>query len=473
MTIDRRGFIAATAAALASARSAFAAPAATADTVRPEDFGAKGDGRTNDSAAFEALAAHINRRGGGTVVLRKTTYLVGKQFQSPRVAGYWSFAPHLIMEFKDLARPLVIRGNGAKLVCAPGLRYGTFDPAGNVVKRPMPNLIQGEIASPYRAMIYAGGCRGTITISDIELDGNLPRLLIGGPFGDSGHQIPSMGLYLEDNHAAETVRNLHCHHHGQDGIVINGVDSKRGRSRFENVVCEYNGRQGVSIVGGRGYDFIRSKFNHTGRSAVASAPFAGLDIEAEGTKSNRDFTFTDCEFVNNVGCGMVADSGDSAEAVFTRCKFVGTTVWSAWPNKPYFRFHDCTFVGSVVHAFADNDKERSTQFHNCIFSDDPARAPGGKVYLPHGDHGPIADFGSNDGENVLFDTCTIRLTHNGQLPWTKKSIYYNCVMSQKSPRQAYPQGIYRGRNVIDANVDLYGSQYPDGGVAIVNGRKLP
>ena len=44
-----------------------------AGALTPERFGAKGDGVSNDTVAFAALADEVNRRGGGTVVLRKTT----------------------------------------------------------------------------------------------------------------------------------------------------------------------------------------------------------------------------------------------------------------------------------------------------------------------------------------------------------------------------------------------------------------
>ena len=66
------------------------------------------------------------------------------------------------MQFENLTRPLIIRGNGARLKCAPGLRYGTFDPvSGEAVKRPTPNKQRDEIASPYRAMIHVAGSLST------------------------------------------------------------------------------------------------------------------------------------------------------------------------------------------------------------------------------------------------------------------------------------------------------------------------
>jgi hypothetical protein len=237
--------------------------------------------------------------------------------------------------------------------------------------------------------------------------------------------------------------------------MIDGDDKRRARSRFENVVCEYNGRQGVSIVGGRGYDFAGCKFNHTGRSAVVSAPAAGVDIEAEGEKTNRDLTFTDCEFSNNAGCGLVADSGDSEGAVFTRCKFIGSTNWSAWPNKPGFVFRASTFVGTIVHPWADADPRRAARFDDCRFLDDPRLSPNGKVYLAGEKNHAVIDMA--DSTNVQFNRCSFLLTHDGLLPWSWRALYTDCVMRQAAKIESHPKGKYFGRNTIDGYVELYGT----------------
>jgi len=436
--------------------------------LTPEMFGAKGDGVTNDTDAFAAMATAINRRGGGTVNLRRTTYIVGRQLKGVDLNG-WAFPPADIMQFKDLRLPLVIRGNGARLKCAAGLRYGLFDRAtGNVFRHPLPYTDIRQIASPYVAMISVKQSSAPFELTDLEMDGNLPNLQIGGPYGDTGYQIPAIGLFLQDNRASETVRNLHTHHHGQDGVEISGDEARRERSRLVNVVSEYNGRQGLSIVGGRGYDFTGCKFNHTGRSKIGSAPGAGVDIEAEGGKTNRDFTFTDCEFSDNLGCGMVADSGDSAGVSFTRCRFIGTTSWSAWPLKPRFVFRDCTFVGTVVHPFPHRDPALATQFYDCRFTDDPALSPTGKVYLGGDKPGPIVNMAASD--NVLFSRCYFVLTHNGLLPWSWRATYADCRMQQASPIAAYPKGKYLGTSSIAGNVDLYGTKVI--GTLVVNGKAL-
>lgn len=465
MKIDRRTLIGAGAATLLGG---VGTAWAQEEEVTPEMFGARGDGRTNDTAAFAAMSAHINARGGGVVALRRATYVVGRQTAGR--GGEWSFEPDPIMLFERLRGALTIRGNGARLQCAPGLRFGSFDPVrGRRIDRPMPNVRFADRAAPYVAMILARGCRGPIEIADIELDGNVAGLLIGGPFGDVGRQVPASGLFLQDNVGSETVRNLHSHHHALDGIIIDGVSERAARSRFENVLCEYNGRQGLSLVGGRGYDFRACRYNHTGKAGLHSPPGAGVDIEAEGGKRIRDLRFADCEFGHNGGPGLIADSGDSADVGFTRCTFVGTDSWAAWPRMPLFRFDSCTFVGAIANAYGHRDPARATQFHSCTFFDDSARAGGGTVFLGGATSGTIANL--DVGENVLFDGCAFRLSHQGLLPWSTRAIYRDCDMRQTAPSLSYPRGTYLGRTTITGNAVLEGSSIR--GTVLRNGRIVP
>lgn len=466
MTISRRSFAAGAGALFLFPRCARAET--RGGVLTPEMFGARGDGATNDSAALAALAARVNASGGGEIAFRPVTYLVGDQ-RPPAGRSRYSFAPQPLLDFRGCSAPLLIRGNGARLKCADGLRYGTFDPAtGEPTRNKLPYTGSGQIATPYLQMINVEDCTGAVTISDIELDGNVARLWIGGEYGDRGRQIAAIGLALRNNRGSETIGNVHSHHHGADGLYIDGVDADLSgvRRLLTGVSADYNGRQGCSIVGGRGYAFRDCKFNHTGKAVPSSAPGAGVDIEAERGKRNRGFSFTNCEFSNNTGAGMVADSGDDADATFTGCTFIGTTNWAAWPAKPGFRFDKCIFVGAIVRCFGDADAARATQFRDCTFKDGSAASPTGTVFLgrnPAG--GPIADLGNS--RNVAFVRCTFQLTGRGLLPWSTGALYTDCVMKQASKSVSRPRGTFAGRNSIIGNADLTGSYYA--GVVALNG----
>jgi len=465
MTLDRRAFLAAAAAAMAGPLPAFAA---TGTTFSPEQFGAKGDGVTNDTRAFSALSAEVNRRGGGTVVLSaRKTYIVGAQSRGG--SGRFGLNPDPILDFHDLAGPLVITGNGARLRCQKGLRFGTFDLASGLrADRPMPNRNKSEVATPYLAMIRAKNCKGAIAIRDVELDGNVGALEIGGKFGDKGWQIPANGLHLAGNRGPEQVDNIYSHHHALDGVVIRGDPDRSPRSRLRRLICRDNGRQGMSITGGRGYDFADCEFSRTGRSALHSPPGGGIDIEAEAT-TIRDVSFIRCKFLDNAGAGLTVPVGDSEDVRFSDCLFVGTTNWSAWPNKPRLVFSGCTFVGALVHAYGDPDPARAARFIGCRFTDNPALSPTGKVYAGNGGQAPIVQLA---GPNVAFDGCSFELVGSAMLPATPPTVIYkDCKMSQRSRRPARSQGRFLGTTTIDGPVVLNGSNVE--GTLTVNGRRLP
>jgi len=458
MSFDRRTFLASAAASALPAQLA----AQSGPMFRPENFGAKGDGVTNDARAFAALSAEVNRRGGGTIALRQgRTYIIGAQHRG----GDYGWTPEPVLELKQLSRPLVILGNGARLRCTPGLRYGAFDTdTGAPVHRESPSRKLAEVATPYRAMIAISGCSAPVEVRDIELDGNVGALRIGGQFGDTGWQVPAVGLVLEENTAPETVANVTSHHHAQDGAMIIGAAQRVGRGRVSRLVCRSNGRQGLSITAGHSYDFTDCEFSRSGRGIIRSAPGAGVDIEAE-RRPIRDLAFTRCKFVDNTGCGMVADSGDTANVRFADCLFVGTTSWSAWPDKPGFAFHGCTFVGAVVHPFPSDDATQATQFVDCRFTDDPKLSPTGKVYVGNG---PIVNMAVSD--HILFDRCDFSLVDAGLLPWSWRAIYRDCTMRQRSPKKGTPKGRYLGRSTIIGNVDLYGAMVE--GVLTINGKPV-
>lgn len=455
------GMIAAGAVALPIGSMAQSAPA-----FRPEDFGARGDGRTNDGAAFRRLAAAVNRAGGGRIVLRRTVYLVGEQERGLPGDPY-AFTPRAVLRLSKCARDVSIEGNGATLRCAPGLRYGTFDRGtGRPINLPMPNTQPGPLATPYTTMVLIEECSGAVTVENLELDGSVGAHRIGGPWGDVGRQIACDGLFLYNNGGDELVRNLHTHHHARDGLILAGPAMLPAGTRrwFTGIRAEWNGRQGCSLIGGRGYHFADCRFAHTGRGPLSTPPGAGFDIEAERAPI-RDIRFDRCIFEDNSGCGLVADSGDSGDARFADCRFVGTTSWSIWANKPGFRFDRCEVVGACVRMFSSPDPAKATRFYDCRFTDAPTRSANGKVYR----NGPMANL--SDSRNVLFARCRFDATHGAQLPWSTAAIYENCTMRQSGTAPAYPRGVFRGLNRIDGAVDIAAS--PVSGRLVLNGRVIP
>ncbi len=373
---------------------------APAGSISVKDFGAIGDGVTNDTDAFAAASAFINTQDGGTIFIPRGTYVVGRQIFTAG-AGY---KPHPIIKIQDCAQPVKIIGNGAKFIAAPGLRFGSFDPQTGAAVSPQLPFYDHAFAAHAYSMIELLR-NENVEVTDLELDGNVDELEIGGQWGDTGWQIRAAGVWAMNN-SNLTLKRVHSHHHALDGITIGFAGltevSMPTPTSLESIISEYNGRQGFSWVGGIGLRVSDSKFNFNGQGVVSSSPRAGVDIEAEGSV-NRDAIFENCEFAANAGPGLVADSGDSSNITVRRSKFVATTSWAIIPNKPFMRFEDSEIHGSIAKAFGSTSlPESATQFLRTQFDDENVFGfPATFAY------GYLIDLGGGGSHNVVFDSCTI------------------------------------------------------------------
>jgi hypothetical protein len=359
-----------------------------------KDFGAMGNGHTNDHKAFVNAAMFFNQRGGhGKLLIPKGTYIVGDQ--DPTALGKKGD----VLPFVKCSN-LTIEGKGAIIKFRDSLRFGAFVPG---TTQPYYTekavFTQFSYAVPIGSFITLFDCHD-ITIKNIQADGNSNAMILGGKFGDHGYQLAHYGIFI-NNCSNVNLEGIYIHHMGCDGIQISNKTPQGRATPDQNIVMkdsrfEYNGRQGLSWVGGSGLKAINCKFSFTGRGRFSTAPASGLDIEAEiGVVQNG--IFYNCEFVDNSACGMVADSGESSDMQFNNCLFWGTSSWSMWTTKPNFNFTDCKFYGSIVQCYNAPDDKSATKFLRCSFEDKPYYSkPAYGKYLVE----------INFKRRVNFDQCT-------------------------------------------------------------------
>lgn len=399
------------------------------------DCGAAGDGKTNDTAAFQKAASLIQKAGGGELVIPAGVYIVGKQTvkSSANAPGAWYQAAE-IFTVTGVAC-LKISGYGATLRVQAGLHYGGFNPS---TGQPQ-DYTGGSQNEAAVGRIFDIQSSQNVFIEGLEIDGSNESLILGGQAGDVDRQVAATGIVF-NGCSDVTVVDVHTHHHALDGIAVehlSGPPPKKMPHQLIRVVSEYNGRQGLSWIGGWGLACTDCKFNHTGRAlnggtALFSKPGAGLDIEpnAGTTDLTRDGLFTQCEFIDNAGPGMETAGGDAGYAKFVSCTFWGTTTYSLWPVHPGIELVDCVIHGTAVHASDGSTSANptpvpalATRFTNCTFEDVPWT--NGLVYrngslynLPDStpgvtwtgctfiNHGVTAVNVADASTREVFDTCT-------------------------------------------------------------------
>lgn len=445
-------------------------------SVNVLDFGADPTGATNSTDAFSAASAAIMAAGGGKLVIPKGLYTVGKQtFAGATGLGY-AYQGVNVIDIQNCTSPVVIQGNGAVLKLAGGLRFGAFNPVTGAPFASTPPFYDADYAASIGQIINIFNCN-SVSISDLELDGNITNQIIGGQWGDTGRQLAARGIYEQENDNV-LVQNVYSHHHGLDGFETKRTVTASTVTVYPHtyINCQsyYNGRQGLSWTGGNNLTMIDCDLSHTGKNGVVySAPGAGIDIEPESSLG-KNGTFINCRFYDNAGVGMLASTGPSSDCAFYNCQMIGTTNWSGWAQAPAasgYRFHDCKIVGAWVWPGGSTDPELAAKWFGCKFLMSPADSPSGVIY------GTRMDLDSST--NVLYKGCVFYAANGYTLPFSDAgvagAIYDTCTFEQDGAGTFFTRGNFYGHNRIihagtwdNTGSTLFGRVYVNGVQATIS-----
>lgn len=409
--------------------------------VHIRDFGAKPDGLTNSTEAFEKASRFLSAHGG-TLVIDPGTYLVGKQHLSGAYGAGSSYIPDSILRFTGAQKPITILGYHAILKAANGLKYGSFNPVTGVKDSLRSRGNQSDYYASAFTFIGAYRCV-SITVKGLTLDGNSSNMDIGPGFGPDGIQLPALGIALNQDQRV-LIEDCYIHHCALDGILIAWTGLSDSDPSYPHTLrrvrCEYNGRQGLSWIGGNQLTVTDCDFSSTGKALnhgvpVVSKPSAGIDIENEGSLL-RNAYFENCTAFNNAGPGLISIGQPTRNIRFSHCTFIGTTQCAAYPKSPDFHFEDCTFVGRVQRIFGSADSSKATTFRNCLFTLDPKYSPNAQVY------GDTWEF--YEGTHVLFDHCSFDADHH-KLPTfnTPEVTFSDCSFSENSDADFQAAAIFK------------------------------
>lgn len=223
-------------------------------TVNVREFGAKGDGFTDDAAAIQNAISSL-QGAGGTVQVPSGLYLINTD------------------------TPVTLPSN-TRLVMAADATLRAIPTA---KKRFYVVLVEGAT---------------DVEISGGSIIGDRERHL--GTEGEWGYGIfvrGSMRVNLHDIQVSECWG---------DGICVSAVSGKgmvakySSDVRIAHVVCTNNRRQGLTIGAATRVQVVDSEFSHTG----GTKPGCGIDIEPDSPETASDILISRCSMHNNAGSGV-------------------------------------------------------------------------------------------------------------------------------------------------------------------------
>ncbi|QRQ84526.1 right-handed parallel beta-helix repeat-containing protein [Cupriavidus oxalaticus] len=277
-------------------------------------YGARGDGVTDDYAAFQRMAAEISNY---RYIKRKIVYF-------PK--GTYS-----IDRFAIAGGPAA---NGIRnILLAKASNFSLIGCTGSVVSFKGDFTITNDKSSgqswySYRHQLGFEIRHSTnFRISGLELYGNVDKMSRPpSPDGKPLSETNSHGIQTNASSNYE-LSHLKIHHFACDGLYIGGEFTTDRNGTIHNVDSYNNARQGMSIMQARSLRITRSSFRNTGitgGSYPTHAPAAGVDIEPDApaervTARTGDIVFDACRFVNNKGSQFVGgDNGRNTENVTIR-----------------------------------------------------------------------------------------------------------------------------------------------------------
>lgn len=376
------------------------------------DFGADPLPGNDDHQAFIDAAAAINAIGGTvTLVIPQGEYTVGRQ--APQGSCYLvGESPLHLVRCKNVVIQGEVSGDGVPLSVIKRvdcMQYGGFFPNG---ERRIPICDLSCITSDDGCQFFAGigemvllqSC-SNVHIKDVEVDGNLDGLIVGGKWGEIGIQGGGSGIFISGS-GGVTIENCNIHDNAFDGITFatgatgftcpTCVDPVFGTNYHENAhitVCNSqmnaNARMGIDLGGGNGFKATNCDINYNGTGTLSTFPSSGVDIEYEGVDffEVKHSRFEGCRIHYNKTWGVITDSQEEPEVedhVFVNCSVIGSETGPAIKAVARgMKFYSCKIIGPIIGVYAMHDGEEithpdhNTVFDGCVMMDSQPDGGGG------------------------------------------------------------------------------------------------
>ena len=255
------------------------------DSVNVHQFGAKGDGTTDDSNAINLA---LSSKAYNISFIKGNTYMV---------RGYEEGQPE---------------GSTTGLIGTTGL----IIPSNKNVDL-NESTIKCITNSRQNYNIFTIAEKENIILKNGTIIGD--RATHTGATGEWGYGI---AIKSSTNITLDNLKISEC---WGDGINLNnnGNGSILNKNiTINNCICDSNRRQGMSIENGDIINVINSQFNNTGNNNLHTAPSAGCDVEPGSYQNVKNVLFDNCSFNSNYGAGLLLDGTNVSLITVNNCKLI-------------------------------------------------------------------------------------------------------------------------------------------------------
>ena len=268
-----------------------------------EDFGVKTDSSDNADALW-ALGQYLSSSTEPLyVVFPSGVSLVGSQQLAGASGLGYSYRPSYQsrswadpsamgwFSVSQTSQKIILDMSGWTLKLNDGLKVGAYDP---ITGNPAPDVVSETPDANYLAStgflikIYLAP---NVEIKNGTTDGNLVNLHWGGKYGNTGYQVPSYNMWVNQSEGFQIARHT-FKNSAVDGLYMQATGNRSFLDIIPNTVvdtCVFQdcGRNCYSLTGGANIDIINPIITRSGHLATGigthfSGPEAGIDIEAEG-----------------------------------------------------------------------------------------------------------------------------------------------------------------------------------------------
>jgi hypothetical protein len=288
----------------------------TGSTISVKEWGAKGDGRTDDSRAIQyALDALPSR--GGKLTFEQGSYLIGKGLNINRKNHF------------------TIEGKGARIIAKAGI----------------PKTAENSLLTILNCEHFQ--------IKGLELDGNRDRR------PTVANQVPCHNLRILDVRHADFIGVI-SNNGMQDGFTL---QDKRDNPapvrhvRFIDCIAINNYRQGLSVINGSDIEILGGEYSGTN----GVEPQAGIDIEANKNEpGNERVSIKNVTFRDNNSYGVMFAGGQTPSRFMyiDSCFFYGNVKGAVFTVLDHTEITRCVIEGdSRKHSASTGVKRGPSLIH--------------------------------------------------------------------------------------------------------------